>query len=126
MSTAKTEQVTPGIGDKMLVLLAIGAVIAGLVGFYMLEGQAAYLRFLSVVGGLVAGGFIASISQYGKNFWNFVQGAKIEWRKVVWPSQQDAMGQAMAVIIFAFVMGFFFWGLDFILSAGLEFFRGTS
>jgi len=126
MSTTKTEEVNPGFGDKLLILLAVGAVVAGLVGFYWLEGQAAYLRFLTVVGGLVAGGFIASVSQYGKNFWNFVQGAKIEWRKVVWPSSQDAMSQAIAVIVFAFVMGFFFWGLDFILSAGLEFFRGTS
>ncbi len=126
MSTAKTEHVTPGIGDKLLIALAVAAVIGGIVGFYMLEGQAAYLRFLAVVGGLVAGGFIASISQYGKDFWNFVQGAKIEWRKVVWPSRQDAIGQAIAVIAFAFIMGFFFWGLDFILSAGLEFFRGTS
>ncbi len=126
MSTTKTEHVTPGIGDKLLIALAVGAVVGGIVGFYFLEGQAAYLRFLAVVGGLIAGGFIASLSQYGKDFWTFVQGAKVEWRKVVWPSRQDAIGQAIAVILFAFVMGFFFWGLDFILSAGLEFFRGTS
>ncbi|MFK8032356.1 MAG: preprotein translocase subunit SecE [Gammaproteobacteria bacterium] len=126
MTTTNTETVTPGFGDKLLVLLAVGAVIAGIVGFYFLEGQAAYLRFLAVVGGLVAGGFIASMSEYGKQFWRFVQGAKIEWRKVVWPSRQDAISQAIAVIAFAFIMGFFFWGLDFILSGALEFFRGTS
>ncbi|MEM7084352.1 MAG: preprotein translocase subunit SecE [Pseudomonadota bacterium] len=126
MSTSKTDTVEPGFGDKLLIALAVGAVAAGIVGFYYLEGQAAYLRFLAVVGGLAAGAFIATLSEYGKRFWSFVQGAKIEWRKMVWPSRQDAIGQAVAVVLFAFVMGFFFWGLDFILQAGLEFFRGTS
>lgn len=125
MTTTSTEQAQPGFNDKLLMTLAIAAVIGGVVAYYYLEGQPTVFRFLSIVGGLAAGGLIASVSQYGKQFWKFVHGARIEWRKIVWPSRQDAIGQAIAVIVFSFLMGFFFWGLDFFLSMGVNFLRGT-
>lgn len=125
MTTTNTETTQASFGDKLLMLLAIAAVIGGVVGYYLLEGQPTIFRFLSVMGGLIVGSLIFLASNYGKRFWAFVQGARIEWRKMVWPSRQDAIGQALAVIVFSFVMGFFFWVLDIGLAKGVEFLRGV-
>ena len=64
-TTTNTEQTQPAFSDKLLLVLAGGAVIAGIVGYYLLENQATIFKFLAVMGGILAALGIASVSFYG-------------------------------------------------------------
>jgi preprotein translocase subunit SecE len=63
-----------------------------------------------------AGAGFAWFSWYGREFWQFAQAARVELRKVVWPTRDETVKTTYVVFIFAIVMGLFFWGLDWILT----------
>jgi preprotein translocase subunit SecE len=65
-----------------------------------------------VLAGAIAGVAIAMTSTQGKRLWAFIQGSRIELRKVVWPTKQETTQTAIAVFVFTLVLALFFWGLD--------------
>ena len=102
--------------DTALLTLAVLAVLAGIVAFYWYDEAALPLRVAMVVAGLAAGGGLAWFSQLGRDFWQFVQLARVELRKVVWPEREETIKTTYVVFGFAIVMGLFFWGLDWVLT----------
>ncbi|MES2036862.1 preprotein translocase subunit SecE [Undibacterium sp. Ji83W] len=98
--------------DKYKVILAVVAAIAGVAAFYILAGQATWIRAIAlVVGLLVAVGFVAT-SEMGRDFVSFAKEAVRETKKVVWPTRKEA-GQITAVVFgFVLVMAIFLWGTD--------------
>ena len=102
--------------DTALMTLSILVLLAGIVAFYWYDEDALALRLAMVGGGLVVAGGLIWISWYGREFRQFAQAARVELRKVVWPSGEDTVRTTVMVIIFAIVMGVFFWVLDMILT----------
>jgi preprotein translocase subunit SecE len=98
--------------DTMKLLAAILAVIAGIVAYYYFPEASVLLRGPGVFAGLVAGLAIASTTAQGREFMGFVQGARVELRKVVWPKREETIQTTLVVILFAITMGVFFWVLD--------------
>jgi preprotein translocase subunit SecE len=56
-------------------------------------------------------------SSQGRAFWQFVQGSRVELRKVVWPTRQETLQTTLVVMVAIVVMGIFFWALDAALGA---------
>ncbi|MGD0369837.1 MAG: preprotein translocase subunit SecE [Acidobacteriaceae bacterium] len=102
--------------DTALMTLSVLVLLAGIVGFYWFDEDALPLRLGMVVGGLVVAGGLLWISWYGREFRQFAQAARVELRKVVWPSREDTVRTTIMVIAFAIMMGLFFWILDMILT----------
>ena len=102
--------------DNALMILAIVALLAGVVAFYWYEEDPLALRLAMVGTGLVAAVGLAWVSWYGREFWQFAQAARVELRKVVWPEREDTVRTTVLVIVFASLMGLFFWVLDLILT----------
>lgn len=96
--------------------IAVILVAAGVAGYYVLSTQPAWVRWGSVVGGLVAGALVFFLSPGGRAFWQFVQEARNELRKVFWPSKQETWITTALVFGFAVLMGIFFWLLDMLLA----------
>jgi len=113
-----TEQVEtePGALDIAKLALGIVVAIAGLAGFYYLSAQSPAIRWLAVLVGLAIGAAIALQSHYGRRFWQFVQAARVELRKVVWPNRQETVQTTIVVFVFVIVSGVFFWLLDILLG----------
>ncbi|MFM1594129.1 MAG: preprotein translocase subunit SecE [Woeseiaceae bacterium] len=108
--TTQSEQST--LVDIIKLLAAAALLIGGLFGYYYYLELSLPLRVLMVLGGFGAGVAMAMTSMQGKRLWAFVQGSRIEIRKVVWPTQQETTQTAIAVFVFTLVMALFFWGLD--------------
>jgi len=114
--TTATEQTSEsGVLDILKLLVAAGAIVGGLYGYYYYLEVSLPLRVLMVLGGLAGGTAIAMTSTQGRRLWAFVQGARIEIRKVIWPTKQETTQTAIAVFVFTLIMALFFWGLDSIL-----------
>ncbi len=110
VTTQDTSQ--SGILDTIKLLIAAGLLVGGLYGYYYFLEVALPLRVLMVLGGLAAGITAAMTSTQGQRLWAFIQGARIEIRKVVWPTKQETTQTALAVFVFTLIMALFFWGLD--------------
>jgi preprotein translocase subunit SecE len=111
--TTHTETSQSGVLDILKLLVAAGALVAGLYGYYFYENDLALpLRVLMVLGGTAAGIAIAMTSAQGQRLWHFIQGSRVEIRKVVWPTRTETTQTAIAVFIFTLIMALFFWALD--------------
>ncbi len=112
MST-HTETSQSGVLDILKLLVAAGALLGGLYGYYFYENDIALpLRVLMVLGGTAAGIAIAMTSAQGQRLWHFIQGSRVEIRKVVWPTRTETTQTAIAVFVFTLIMALFFWALD--------------
>ncbi|MEO0973994.1 MAG: preprotein translocase subunit SecE [Pseudomonadota bacterium] len=121
--TAKQSS-SAGALDTAKLLLAVLAVVAGLVAYYYFQGQTILLRLPAVLLGLVAGAAIAATSAQGRDFIAFMRGARVELRKVVWPKRQETFQTTLIVLLFAITMGIFFWVLDLGLGWGARLLTG--
>ena len=104
------------------VVLLLGAIVA----FYWYDEQGLPIRVAMVVVGLAAAAGLMWFSSYGREFWQFAVAARIELRKVVWPSRDETVKTTYVVFIFAIVMGLFFWGLDWLLTLLTRFLSGQT
>ncbi len=76
------------------------------------------MRWLAVVGEPGAGGCgVRVLALRAASFGSFVRAARIELRKIVWPTRQETGQTTLVVFGFVIVAGVFFWLLD--LAAGL-------
>jgi preprotein translocase subunit SecE len=99
-------------GDKLKIVLAVVAAVAGVVGFYYLTGKPAPMRAGALVAGLLVSVGILWTSVTGRDFLNFAKESVRETRKVVWPSRKEATQITGIVFVFVVVMAIFLWGVD--------------
>ena len=109
---------TPGTGgtEKAKLAAAILLVVAGLAAYYVLDAQPLWLRWLAVVAGVALGAVVLLASQYGRDLRQFFVDARVELRKVVWPTRQDTLRMTAVVFVFVVVAGVFFWAVDLVLA----------
>jgi len=111
--SAQTETSQSGVLDTLKLLIAAAALVGGLYAYYYYEPSVAQaIRVLMVLAGTVAGIGIAMTSVQGHRLWHFIQGSRVEIRKVIWPTKQETTQTAIAVFVFTLIMMLFFWILD--------------
>ena len=102
--------------DQAKLVAAILIVIAGVAAYYLLPNESSWLRWLAVVASLALAALVVWFSWYGTQFRRFVELARVELRKVVWPNRQETGTTTLVVFVFVVVAGLFFWLLDFVLA----------
>ena len=115
----KTEPTTSAF-DTLKLMLALLILIGGVVGFYYFEDESQLLR---VIGMLVIVGiafFIVSMTDIGHRSLSFVKDARIEVRKVVWPTRQETLQTTIAVLIMVVIVAIMLWGIDSLLGLGIN------
>jgi len=99
-------------GDKIKVVLAVCAVIAGIVAFYVFAGKPTIFRVGVLVAGLLAAVALAWTSQSGRNFLGFAAESWREVKKVVWPTPKETLQMTAVVFGFVVIMAIFLWSTD--------------
>jgi len=125
MAEVQTQAVSSS-KDNALLVLSIVAILGGIAAFYWYDELALLLRIGMVALGLAAGAGLLWLSSYGREFVQFAQAARVELRKVVWPSRTETFQTTYVVIGFAILMGLFFFVLDWILTWMTRLVGGTS
>ena len=112
MST-QTETSQSGVLDILKLLIAAGALVGGLYAFYYYVNEVPLpLRALMVLGGAIVGIGVAMTSVQGQRLWHFIQGSRVELKKIVWPTRTETTQTAIAVFVFTIILALFFWALD--------------
>src|SRR5579862_718257 len=97
--------------DKLKIALAIGCIVLGVWAYYYFADAANVLRFLMVVGGLLAGAGVAWLSEPGKQFFVFAQDAWAEAGRVSWPTRKETIQTTAVVFAFVVVMALFLFAV---------------
>jgi preprotein translocase subunit SecE len=107
----------PSALDTVKLAAAVAVLLGGIAAFYVMSSYPLALRWVIVLASLGAGIFVALPSIQGRAFWDFVQGSRVELRKVVWPTRQETLQTTLVVFVAILAMGIFFWVLDWILGS---------
>ena len=121
---AKTEQVVSNKLDTFKLLLAIAVLIAGIVGFYYYEAESQLYRVLGVVFAAGVATAISSTTNLGQNLIGFGREARMEVRKVVWPTRQETVQTTFMVIVAVIIIGIFLWLIDMLLAEAIKLLTG--
>ncbi len=118
--SANDQTVTTTTGmDKAKLALAAGVFLAGVVGFYLLEGQSDLIRVIGMVAVAAVAIAIAMTSQPGRTFWAFAREARQELRRVVWPTRQESIQTTLIVLVMVFIVGLLLWLMDMFFMWGV-------
>jgi len=121
---AKTEEVVSNKLDTFKLLLAIAILIAGIVGFYYYEAESQLYRVLGVVFASGVAIAISSTTNIGQNLIGFAREARMEVRKVVWPTRQETVQTTFMVLVAVIIIGIFLWLVDMLLAQAIQMLTG--
>jgi len=106
----------PGLLDTAKLVLAVAVLLGGIVAYYWFQEESLLLRVVGVIVAFGLGALIFFQTTQGKQLWRFIQGSRVELRKVVWPTNQETMQTTLTVLVFTLFMGIFLWLLDMLLG----------
>ncbi|MDD2160546.1 preprotein translocase subunit SecE [Pseudomonas sp. MIL19] len=102
--------------DLVKWLLVAALVIAGVVGNQYFSAEPILYRVLALLVVAAVAGVIALQTSKGQAFWVLAKEARVEIRKVVWPTRQETTQTTLIVVAVVLVMALMLWGLDSLLG----------
>ncbi|CDH25173.1 preprotein translocase subunit SecE [Xenorhabdus bovienii] len=112
-----------GLDIAKWLLVAVLLVVAIVGNYYYREYNLA-LRAIAVVAIVALAGVVAFWTAKGKATLAFAREARVEMRKVIWPTRQEALHTTLIVAAVTAVMSLILWGLDGILVRLVSFITG--
>ncbi len=105
-----------GAVDKLKWLVVFALVVAGVVGNSFYADQSLLYRVLGlVVLGAVAA-FVAVQTVKGQSFLVLLKEARLEIRKVVWPTRPELTQTTLIVVAFVLFVALLLWVIDSLIS----------
>ena len=102
--------------DTAKIVLAIATLLGGIAAYYWYPDLPTAVRILIVLAGVAGGLVLMFWSTQGQVIWQFIQGSRVELRKMVWPTRQETWQTTLIVFAFVLLMGIFFWLVDMLLA----------
>ena len=112
--TESSKEISLGL-DTFKMIAAVAILVFSIFSFYYFSDLSVLIRVLAIIFSVVISLLIFFKTQRGLIFWDFLQGSRVEMRKVVWPTKQETIQTTLTVFIFVLILGIFFWLLDFVL-----------
>ncbi|MFA5489886.1 MAG: preprotein translocase subunit SecE [Candidimonas sp.] len=111
MSNKSVETVTRST-DRIKLGLAVLVIVAGIVGYSMLEGQPTVARIGVFLSSLLVAAIIAWFSEPGRRSIGYVRDSYAEVKRVVWPTRKETTQMTGIVFVFVAIMGVLLWVVD--------------
>jgi preprotein translocase subunit SecE len=101
--------------DVLKYILSLVLVSAGVVAFYQYSEVSQLYRVLGILGVVLIALTMMMTTVVGKNSWSFALEARLEVRRVVWPSRQETTRMTLMVFAMVIIVGLILWLLDMFL-----------
>lgn len=102
--------------DLMKWLVVAALVVVAVVGNQYYSAEPILYRVLALLVVAVIAGFLALQTVKGQAFFVLLKEARVEIRKVVWPTRQETTQTTLIVVAVVLVMALLLWGLDSLLG----------
>lgn len=99
---------------KWVVVAAL--VVVAVVGNQYFSAEPILYRVLALLALAVVAAFVALQTSKGRSFFSLLKEARVEIRKVVWPTRQETTQTTLIVVVVVLVMALLLWGLDSLLG----------
>lgn len=112
--------------DTAKLAVAAFLLVAGIVAFYYFEGFSVLLRVVGLLAISAVAAVVALQTERGRALWQFASDARMEVRKVVWPSRQETLQTTLVVVVMVLIVGILLWLFDLVLMTILRFLTGQA
>lgn len=102
--------------DMLKWLVVAALVVVGVVGNQYFSAEPLLYRVLALLVLSAVAGLVAIQASKGQAFWVLAKEARVEIRKVVWPTRQETTQTTLIVVAVVLVMALLLWGLDSLLG----------
>ncbi len=110
----QAKEASSGI-DVLKYVLSLVLISAGVVAFYQFSDYSLLYRVLGMVTIVIIALTIMMTTTIGHESWAFAQEARLEVRKVVWPTRSETMQTTLMVFAMVVIVGLILWLLDMFL-----------
>ena len=111
MSTANSEKSKSSL-DGLKWFITILLVVAIIVGNHLYGEQHVVARVAVILLLAILAMVSAAFTAKGKTFIGFAKDARVEVRKVVWPTRQETLQTTLIILVVSSIVGLVLWGLD--------------
>jgi preprotein translocase subunit SecE len=111
--------------DTALLAAAAAVLLASIAVFHLFPAVSQLLRVLGVVAAAIVAVLLSYRTALGRLAWGFISDARMEVRKVVWPTRQETIQVTLLVLVMVVFMGVLLWGMDTLLGWGVQVLLGT-
>jgi preprotein translocase subunit SecE len=106
--------------DPLLWLIVVAMVLGGVYVNNLFVELNVLIRTVAGIGVVGVALAIAMQTQNGAAVWSLAKEARIEIRKVIWPTREETTQTTMIVVAVVIVVGLMLWGLDSALSWAIQ------
>ena len=99
---------------KWLVVAAL--VVIAVVANQYYSAEPILYRVIALLIAAAVAAFVALQTSKGRSFFTLLKEARVEIRKVVWPTRQETTQTTLIVVAVVLVMALLLWGLDSLLG----------
>ena len=121
---AKTETEVAGKLDTLKLLVAVVLLCLGIGQFYYFEGESLLYRVLGLLVFVAFALLVVYTTMLGHRIWGFARDARMEVRKVIWPTRQETMQTTLMVVVMVILVGIMLWLMDMFLRWAVLFLTG--
>ncbi len=121
VSETVVEDKSKGLNTLLWILVAVFFAAAAIGNVYFQKVYSLPIRVVGVVIALVIAFAFAAITNQGTKARTFFSEAKVEGRKVVWPTRAETRQTTLIVIGVTVLTSLFFWAIDSIIIALINF-----
>jgi len=98
--------------DKLKLILAMLIVVSGIGGFYYFGDKAELIRWAALLAAIALAIILAAQTALGRNAWEFIKGARLELRKVIWPAKKETIQVTLVVSVMVVLVAIYMWVID--------------
>ncbi|WP_339805317.1 preprotein translocase subunit SecE [uncultured Marinobacter sp.] len=110
--------------DTLKWLVVFILIAAGVVGNQYFSGESVLYRALALVVLALVAAFVALQTDRGRRFAILLKEARVEIRKVVWPTRPELIQTTIIVVVFVLVVALILWGMDSLIAFLVQGFIG--
>ena len=106
--------------DPLLWLIVVAIILGGVYANTLYVTLNVVVRAVAgiAIAGIAVG--IALQTLRGKATWELAKEARVEVRKVIWPTREETTQTTLIVVAVVIVVGMILWGIDSSLSWGIQ------
>ncbi|AFP84670.1 preprotein translocase subunit SecE [secondary endosymbiont of Ctenarytaina eucalypti] len=123
-SNTETQSSGSGLGEVVKWVVVVTLLVMATVGNYFYRDHSLLLRSLAVILMIAMAMSVAVMTTKGKSTLAFAREARLEVRKVIWPTHPETLHTTLIVAAVTAVMSLILWGLDGILVRVVSFITG--
>lgn len=117
--SAQAEEVT-SVADIVKLVLSPIFVVAGVAAFYYFSDFQLLYRVLALVALIALSVGVCFTTAKGRSVWGFMLESKQEFKRIVWPTRDEAVRTTLLVFAMVIMVGFMLWLLDMFLFWGVQ------